>query len=226
MTFSIVGRCRETGMLGCAVSSSSPAVAARCAYAKAAVGAVMTQNFTDPMLGRRGLELLERGASASETIGILSATAAEASYRQLSAIGATGHPAAHTGKDCLADTGEWFGTDCVAVGNLLASGAVPAAMVEAFEATGGHLAKRLIEALRRGRDAGGEIEDVRSAGVVVVHQLPWPIVDLRVDWDEKCPIEALAGLWQVWEPRMPLYLQRALSPSQAPASDLSAGPPK
>ena len=31
MTFSILGRCPETGMLGMAVSSSSPCVAARCA---------------------------------------------------------------------------------------------------------------------------------------------------------------------------------------------------
>ena len=40
MTFSVVARCPETGMFGVAVSSSSPAVAARCAYARAGVGAV------------------------------------------------------------------------------------------------------------------------------------------------------------------------------------------
>ena len=48
MTFSIVARCAETGMFGVAVSSSSPAVAARCAYAQAGVGAVASQNVTDP----------------------------------------------------------------------------------------------------------------------------------------------------------------------------------
>lgn len=52
MTFSIVGRCARTGMFGVAVSSSSPAVAARCAHARAGVGAVSTQNVTDPSLGR------------------------------------------------------------------------------------------------------------------------------------------------------------------------------
>jgi uncharacterized Ntn-hydrolase superfamily protein len=44
MTFSLVARCRETGMFGVAVASSSPAVAARCAYARAGVGAVASQN--------------------------------------------------------------------------------------------------------------------------------------------------------------------------------------
>ena len=46
MTFSLVARCRETGMFGVAVTSSSPAVAARCAYARAGVGAVASQNVT------------------------------------------------------------------------------------------------------------------------------------------------------------------------------------
>ena len=35
VTFSLVGRCARTGMLGVAVSSSSPAVAARCAHVRA-----------------------------------------------------------------------------------------------------------------------------------------------------------------------------------------------
>ncbi|MFD0934706.1 DUF1028 domain-containing protein, partial [Methylobacterium trifolii] len=53
MTFSIVARCASTGMFGVAVSSSSPAVAARCAHARAGIGAVASQNVTDPALGRR-----------------------------------------------------------------------------------------------------------------------------------------------------------------------------
>ena len=39
MTFSITAVCPATGMAGVAVSSSSMAVAARCAYARAGVGA-------------------------------------------------------------------------------------------------------------------------------------------------------------------------------------------
>ncbi len=76
MTFSVVARCSRTGMFGVAVSSSSPAVAARCAYAQAGVGAIASQNVTDPMLGVRGLELLARGASAAETVAILKRTGA------------------------------------------------------------------------------------------------------------------------------------------------------
>ena len=68
MTFSLVARCEETGMLGTAVTSSSPAVAARCSYTRSGVGAVSSQNVTDPSLGTQSLNLLEEGLSASEVI--------------------------------------------------------------------------------------------------------------------------------------------------------------
>ena len=59
MTFSLVGRDGATGALGIAVTSSSPAVAARCAHVRAGAGAAASQNVTDPRLGRRLLDLLE-----------------------------------------------------------------------------------------------------------------------------------------------------------------------
>ena len=68
MTFSLVARCAETGMFGMAISSSSPAVAARCAYARAGVGAVASQNVTDPRLGPATLDLMERGRSARDAV--------------------------------------------------------------------------------------------------------------------------------------------------------------
>ena len=58
MTLSIAGRCERTGQFGIAISSSSPAVAARCAWVRAGVGAACTQNITDPRLGTRLLDLL------------------------------------------------------------------------------------------------------------------------------------------------------------------------
>ena len=61
MTFSLVGRCERTGMLGVAVSSSSPAVAARCAWALAGIGAAATQNITDPSLGNALLTRIAAG---------------------------------------------------------------------------------------------------------------------------------------------------------------------
>ena len=50
MTFSIVAR-DSTGAFGSAISSSSPAVAARCVHLSDGVGVVNSQNITDPRLG-------------------------------------------------------------------------------------------------------------------------------------------------------------------------------
>ena len=85
MTFSIVARCASTGMFGVAVSSSPPAVAARCAHARAGIGAVASQNVTDPALGRRALDLMALGAEvvdydrATESREKIAARLAEAS---------------------------------------------------------------------------------------------------------------------------------------------------
>ena len=54
MTFSIVGRCSDTGQLGIAISSSSIAVGARCPWLRAGVGAVASQNVTLPAKPRKG----------------------------------------------------------------------------------------------------------------------------------------------------------------------------
>ena len=73
MTFSLVARCAQTGMFGIAISSSSPAVAARCSYTRAGVGAVASQNITDPTLGPGTLSLMQDGLSAPDAIAKLKA---------------------------------------------------------------------------------------------------------------------------------------------------------
>lgn len=76
------------------------------------------------------------------------------------------------------------GEDSIAAGNLLADPAVPAAMVSGFDASVGPLASRLTMALKAGLAAGGEAGPVHSAGLAVVGDLDWRIVDLRVDWSD------------------------------------------
>ncbi|MGF2075538.1 DUF1028 domain-containing protein, partial [Enterococcus casseliflavus] len=68
MTFSIAGRCARTVMFGVAISTSSIAVGARCPHARAGVGAVATQNVTDPTYGPRVLDLLAAGLDAKTAL--------------------------------------------------------------------------------------------------------------------------------------------------------------
>ena len=109
------------------------------------------------------------------------------------------------------------GSGCVAAGNILATEAVPAKMVAAFEASSDHhLAECLLRGLEAGLEAGGEQGEVRSAGLYVVGSHVFPLVDLRVDWHD-APIAELRGLWRLYEPQMEAYLGRALDPERAPS---------
>lgn len=217
MTFSLVARCARTGQFGMAISSSSPAVAARCAHVRAGVGAVASQNVTDPALGPLLLDALEAGAGAAEALAAVTAGRAHIDFRQLLVVDRQGQTAIHSGPRVLGLWGEARGIDCAAGGNLLADPGVPQAMVAAFEASTGHLGDRLMVALQAGLAAGGEAGPVHSAGLKIADRLSWPLVDLRMDWVETCPIAALAAAWAVYRPQMAAYVERAEDPSGAPS---------
>jgi uncharacterized Ntn-hydrolase superfamily protein len=215
MTFSLVARCARTGQFGMAISSSSPAVAARCAHVRAGVGAVASQNITDPALGPLLLDRLEAGLTAGPALKTVTAGRPHIDYRQLLVIDRAGATAIHSGRQVLGVWSEATGIDCAAGGNLLAASGIPAAMVAAFEAATGHLGERLMLALEAGLQAGGEAGPVHSAGLKVADRLSWPLVDLRIDWADD-PIGMLRAAWDVYAPQMGSYVQRAEDPTEAP----------
>ncbi|KIU48777.1 MULTISPECIES: DUF1028 domain-containing protein [Pseudomonas] len=217
MTFSIVGRCAETGQLGIAISSSSIAVGARCPWLRAGVGAVSSQNITLPALGPQILDGLADGLAPATALDQALSSNGYGQYRQVAVVDAQGRTALFSGSHALGTHNAVAGDQCVAAGNLLASSAVIERMVEAFERSEGCLAARLLTALQAGQAAGGEAGAVHSAALSVVGDLTWPIVDLRVDWADENPIGELHKLWTAYEPQLQDYLTRALDPTQAPS---------
>ncbi|MBB3769663.1 putative Ntn-hydrolase superfamily protein [Angulomicrobium tetraedrale] len=218
MTFSISARCAATGRFGIAVSSSSPAVAARCAHARAGIGVVSTQNITDPTLGPKGLDLLASGLSPDEVLARFAQEAPFFDYRQVVVLGRQGPAAGHSGAKTLGTHAIAHGRDVAAAGNLLASTDVPAAMVAAFEALPeADLGDRLVAAMQAGVAAGGEAGPVHSAGLLIVDTVAWPVADLRIDWSEGDVMAELAALWALWKPQMDAYVTRALDPTTAPS---------
>lgn len=217
MTFSLVARCAETGMFGLAISSSSPAVAARCAYARAGIGAVASQNVTDPSLGPRGLDCLAQGATAEEAVAILLRTSANMAYRQLLIVDRHGGSAIHSGTSVLGTWGEAKDKNVAAGGNLLANPDIPKAMISDFLNSNGPLGDRLISAMQAAQSAGGEAGPVHSAGLLLVRDVAWPVADLRIDWTEGDPITELEALWRRYQPQLEDYVNRALNPEAAPS---------
>ncbi|MBX2826335.1 MAG: DUF1028 domain-containing protein [Gammaproteobacteria bacterium] len=218
MTFSITGYCDRTKMTGVAITTSSICVASRCPWVRAGVGAVATQNITDPSLGPLILDYLQAGDTAAEAIEKVTRNREFIAYRQLTVVDIQGNTAQYTGDEILGTHAVVTGKHCVAAGNLLSSTSVPQAMADSFNNHADlHLAERLLTALAAGVSAGGEEGPTHSSGLKVAHQHPWPLVDLRIDWSEGEPVSELMQLWKTYEPQVADYTARAIDPTAAPS---------
>jgi uncharacterized Ntn-hydrolase superfamily protein len=216
MTFSLLAKCRDTGMFGAAVTTSAIGVGSRCPYARAGVGAVLTQHRTDPRLGPRGLALMQDGKGAAQAMQRLVAETPGIGWRQVAMVDVEGDTAFHHGARIASVRAHAQGDACCAVGNILRNEQVPAAMIAAFEeGHGEHLAERLVRGLEAGLAAGGELRMLKSAALVVVHEQPFPLVDLRVELDAD-PLRQLRYLWELYRPQMLPYVARAVEPDTIP----------
>lgn len=216
MTFSLVAR-DASGAFGSAICSSSPAVAARCVTLVDGVGAVNSQNITDPRLGQEVIEGLRAGLPAHQALDAVTGVAADIEFRQLLVVDAQGRAAAYSGDRALGVFGAAVGAGVAAGGNMLAGSGIPQVMVDAFQSAPGQLEERLLAAMTAAMRAGGEAGPVHSAGLSVVRDAGWRVTDLRVDWTDGDPIAELGTLLERWMPQRDDYVTRALSPSSAPS---------
>jgi uncharacterized Ntn-hydrolase superfamily protein len=221
MTFSLLGRCPDSGQLGAAVTTSDLAVGARVPFAAAGVGVVVTQHRTDPRLGPALLDALAGGGLAEDAVARVVERHSDRGWRQLGVLDARGRAASYTGVRAWPVAGALIGTDCLAIGNMLVGEHVLSAMVGAFEAHAAGrddpLAARLIAGLQAGQRAGGEGRGLRSAALLVVERESFPLADLRVDHAPD-PLTALDSLWREYEPWARDFVLRAVDPDRAHGS--------
>ncbi|MFZ5352261.1 MAG: DUF1028 domain-containing protein [Bacillota bacterium] len=210
-TFSIVGRDEKTGELGIAVQSKFLAVGALVPWAKAGVGAIATQALANLSYGKHGLELLEKGYTAEEALQELLAGDEGREDRQIGIVDSKGNSAAHTGKNCFEYAGHINGRNFSCQGNILVSEDTVKALAEAFENTEGSLAGRLLAALSKAQDAGGDKRGRQSAALLIVKEngsyggYTDKYIDLRVD-DHPEPIRELSRLLELHN----LYFNKTL----------------
>jgi uncharacterized Ntn-hydrolase superfamily protein len=201
-TFSIVARDPASGMFGVAASTRLPAVGVLVPYARAGVGAIATQARTNPLLGYDGLDLLQRGYDAEETLKILLGSDPEPEKRQVGIVDSRGRSAAHTGAETDPWRGHVSGDGYAVTGNLVAGEEVVLAMAAAFEASeGATLPERLVRALEAGQAAGGDKRGKQSAAITTMKDQPYPYVDLRVD-EHPDPIVELRRIYEVFKVQM------------------------
>ena len=217
MTFSLAARDPATGAFGMVLSSSSPAVAARCLHLRPRVGVAASQNVTNPALGPRLLDLLQAGSPAESALSRVVAEEPHREHRQLTVVDDAGRIAHFSGARALGTYAAATGHQAVAAGNLLAGAHVVQAMIDSYQAsTAATFEERLLAGCLGGLAAGGEEGPVRSAGLAVVESAAWRVTDLRVD-DADEPAAELGRLLALWLPQKRDYLTRALDPSGAPS---------
>jgi len=221
VTYSIVARDPESGLLGVAVQSRAFGTGAVCPWALPGVGAATTQSFTEVSYAPRGLELMAAGSSPQAALDELIAADDGRDFRQVAYVAADGATAAWTGEACVPACGHLSRENVSAQGNMLASADVWPAMVEAFETTAGTLALRLLAALDAAEAAGGDFRGRQAGGVLVVSgdrdDPPWRrLVDVRVD-DHPEPVRELRRLYVLSDA---YGRRRELSPDEARAAGL------
>lgn len=205
-TFSILGYDPETGEVGGAVQSRVFSVGNGVLWAEAGVGAVATQAIVDVSYGPQALELLRQGLAPEEVVRRVWENDPDPlperwtkQGRQFAVIDAEGNVAAFTGPEASEWAGHRTGRYVTAQGNILAGPEVVDRMVEAFEATEGHLSFRLLAALEAGQAAGGDRRGMQSAAMLIVKEDAgvWlnndVVLRLQVD-DDPEPIKELRRL--------------------------------
>jgi uncharacterized Ntn-hydrolase superfamily protein len=202
MTYSIVARDPQTGDLGVAVQSHWFSVGSVVTWAESGVGAIATQSIAEPAYGPRGLALMRLGVDPATALAALTSADSDQSHRQVAFVDAAGRLAVHTGDQCIEAAGHVTGDSVSCQANMMRGPQVWPAMLEAYRASSGDLADRLMAALDAAEAAGGDIRGRQSAAMLVVKASssgqPWQdrIVDLRVD-DAQDPLGELRRLLSV-----------------------------
>lgn len=202
MTFSVAFHDKESRTWGVGVASKFISVGSVVPWAKAGVGAVATQSFTNYSYGPRGLELLA-DKDAGKVVDLLTSPDDKKDIRQLGVVDSKGNAAAHTGSKCLDFAGHIIGENFTVQGNILAGSEVVEAMAKEMERDGPIL-DRIIRTLEAGDSKGGDRRGRQSAAILIATEgKPFEeysdrLVDIRID-DSVDPFGELRRTAALWE---------------------------
>ncbi len=216
-TYSIVAYDSATGDLGVAVQSKFPNVGGIVPWGRAGIGAVATQSLGNTAYGERGLDLMAQGVTAEAALRTVMRTDTMLQDRQVGVVDARGRAASFTGTATFDWAGGRVGARAgggnvqggkgqVIVGrgysaqaNIMVSDQTVKNLADSFERSRGHLADRLMAALKAGQAGGGDKRGMQSAALLVVRKGGGYLgandrfVDIRV-YDAVDPIAELERL--------------------------------
>ncbi len=220
MGLCLLGHSSRTGMFGGIMAATTMGIGASGAFGAAELGVVFLQTRCDPRLAEVGLAALAAGGDAAVAVQAMRVVSgAKSRWRQFTVLDARGGVAGFCGEQCPPPRGEALGPGCIASGHAAASDRVLLEMVEVFAGeTVAALPDSLIAALEAGCALERPVLPMQSACLKVFRPgLPFPWVDLRVDWSP-APLDELATLWSLWAPMADAAAAGAIDPARAAAA--------
>jgi len=205
MTYSLLAYDELSNKLGIGVVSGSIAVGSRVPWGKGGLGVVATQGYTNPLLGRIILMLLERGYSAEDALREALRKDPEPEYRQVAVLSPRHGKAAYTGERVPDAKNIIMRGNHLGIGNLLVSEKVIEVLVSTYEAATGAIDERILKSLEAASMAGGDARGDRSSVILVFGEHPLykdydKLLDLRIDYSEN-PVKDLISLYKVYRER-------------------------
>ena len=212
MTFTVVGRCPRTKMLGVAMATHAPAVGNRCPVVIPRMAAASVQSIADPRLTLLCTKLMGLGYHAGKIIHELESSDPNAPLRQIGVVDAWGNAAAMTGSENGAYAGHIIGNGWLVMGNGIVGPQVTEGMAASMRSSVDEvLEERLVRAVEAGGRAGGQADGHFSSSLLVFGDEPFAYIDLRVDVHEE-PIGELRRIFEWFRPLLPYYSERPYNP--------------
>ena len=197
MTYSIIARDSDSGLMGAAVQSHFLAVGAHVIEAEPGTGVMVAQSFADRRYLEAGMKGMASQGAPEALESLMSAHPRGQRRAQLALMPASGPPVNHTGEFCVGFAGHETTDHFAAQANMVASPHLCTAMIDRFRETEGDFVHRLVAALSAAQAEGGDWRGQQSAAIRVVPisatESRTPVIDLRVD-DHPAPISELTRL--------------------------------
>ena len=203
MTYTLLAYDESLNMLGVGVVSGSIAVGSRVPWGKGGLGVVATQGYTNPLLGKIILILLEKGYYAEEALRKALTMDPEPEYRQVAILSPRYGLAMYTGRMVSKAKKGMVGANCLGIGNLLSSERVIEVLVSTYETSRGSIEERILKSLQAASITGGDARGDKSSAILVFGNHPKykdydKLLDLRVDYSED-PVNNLINLYKTYK---------------------------
>ncbi|MAM61586.1 DUF1028 domain-containing protein [Maritimibacter sp. UBA3975] len=193
MTFSILARDPETGLMGGGAATGSLCVGGWVLRGRADAGLSASQGASPSTLwGEAAVDALAQGQGAEDVVCRITDADRGRAFRQLAVLGREGSGAVFSGERNSPRIADQVFERGVAAGNLLASEGVIPALVDGFSGASGTFPEQLLAGLLAAQDAGSDARGLFSAALLVVGPDRAPL-SLRIDHSED-PLGDLSDL--------------------------------